>query len=230
MNSSAAQPYHPSETDAESTDVRLRNSAIKLFSAKGYDATSIREIIEDARVTRPVLYYYFKSKEDLFTKLIESEFQAGLRDLDEAIAAGADFRDTLIRIMRCSFERAEASPELVQMMLQFFFSPPDVAVSLDRRALANERIHRIAAAMQQGLDAGEIAGGDAYAFTIVFSGIMDMHIMAKSGRPEGRLTPDLAESLVDLFLSGARAGGALRTPLESSFDFDVTSTNAREQT
>ncbi|MGC9053361.1 MAG: TetR/AcrR family transcriptional regulator, partial [Candidatus Hydrogenedens sp.] len=55
-----------------STEERLLKSALKLFSEKGYEGTSIREIIEDAGVTRPVLYYYFQNKEDLFRKLVES--------------------------------------------------------------------------------------------------------------------------------------------------------------
>lgn len=226
MSSSATTPYNNPDPDALSTEARLRDSAVKLFCSKGYDATSIREIIEDAGVTRPVLYYYFKNKEDLFVKLIESEFEAGLDELDEAIAQGKDFRDTLIRIMRCQFERAESSPELVQMMLQFFFAPPDFAVGIDRRELANERIRRIAAVIRRGLETNAISGGDAYSLTVVFSGIMDMHVMAKSGRPEGKLTAELAESLVDLFLNGARAGSALKTPIESSFDFESASSDA----
>lgn len=214
----------PSElVDQQSTEERVRASAIKHFAAKGYDATSIRDIIEDAGVTRPVLYYYFKNKEDLFIKLIAREFEQGLRELDDAIAAGSDFRDKLIRIMAASFERAEKSPELVQMMLQFFFSPPDAAVGIDRRVLANQRVHRVARLIQEGLDSGEIAGGDAYSLTLVFSGIMDMHIMAKSDRPEGRLAPELAESLVDLFLNGVRSGASLRHAIKSGFDFHTAS-------
>lgn len=207
------------------TEARLRSSAIKLFAAKGYDATSIRDIIEDAGVTRPVVYYYFKNKEDLFSSLVESEFRDGLREMDAQISMASNFRDALIRIARISFAHAEESPEIVQMLLQFFFAPPEGGVAIDRRAFANERMRRIASVVQGGLDAGEISGGDAYSLAVVFSGIMDMHVMAKSSRPEGRLTPELAESLVDLFLNGARAGHELRSPLRSSFDFESAGGN-----
>ncbi|HOH51706.1 MAG TPA: helix-turn-helix domain-containing protein, partial [Candidatus Hydrogenedentes bacterium] len=49
-------------------EARLLESALKIFSEKGYEGTSIREIIEGAGVTRPVLYYYFQNKEDLFRR------------------------------------------------------------------------------------------------------------------------------------------------------------------
>jgi AcrR family transcriptional regulator len=45
---------------------RLLETAIGMFAAKGYAGTSVREIVERAAVSKPVLYYYFKSKEGLF--------------------------------------------------------------------------------------------------------------------------------------------------------------------
>jgi len=49
---------------ANGAEIRLLEGALSLFSKKGYEGASVREIIEEAGVTRPVLYYYFKNKED----------------------------------------------------------------------------------------------------------------------------------------------------------------------
>ena len=40
-----------------------------LFSKKGYDAVSIREIAEAAGVTKPAIYYYFEGKKTLYDNL-----------------------------------------------------------------------------------------------------------------------------------------------------------------
>lgn len=48
---------------------RLLNAALQLFAEKGYEATSVREIALAAEVTKPTLYYYFKSKEGLYLEL-----------------------------------------------------------------------------------------------------------------------------------------------------------------
>ena len=40
--------------------------ALELFSAKGYEGVSVSELTEAAGITKPTLYYYFKSKEGLF--------------------------------------------------------------------------------------------------------------------------------------------------------------------
>ena len=40
---------------------RLLETATELFAEKGYAGASVREIVEKAGVSKPVLYYYFKS-------------------------------------------------------------------------------------------------------------------------------------------------------------------------
>ncbi len=49
---------------------RLLDVALQLFAKKGFEATSVREIASAAEVTKPTLYYYFKSKEGLYLELV----------------------------------------------------------------------------------------------------------------------------------------------------------------
>ena len=44
---------------------KILQVAMGFFAQKGYEATSTREIVEAAGVTKPMLYYYFGSKEGL---------------------------------------------------------------------------------------------------------------------------------------------------------------------
>lgn len=46
-------------------------SAIKLFSNKGFEGTSVREIAADAGVNVAMINYYFESKEKLFESVVE---------------------------------------------------------------------------------------------------------------------------------------------------------------
>ena len=47
------------------------NTAIKLFSEKGYESTSIEEITAVAGVAKGSLYYHFPTKEDVFDFLLD---------------------------------------------------------------------------------------------------------------------------------------------------------------
>jgi AcrR family transcriptional regulator len=56
-------------TEAASTRDRILNVAIELFTEKGYDGTSLREIAERLAVTKAAIYYHFASKEDILMAL-----------------------------------------------------------------------------------------------------------------------------------------------------------------
>lgn len=53
------------------TKRRIFNTAIKIFSEKGYDNASVEEITAIAGVAKGSLYYHFSKKEDIFDMLLE---------------------------------------------------------------------------------------------------------------------------------------------------------------
>ena len=53
---------------------RLLEGAAELFTQKGYAATTVREIVAAAGVTKPVLYYYFRNKEGIYLELMREAF------------------------------------------------------------------------------------------------------------------------------------------------------------
>jgi len=195
-------PSAPSDS-ANAAEKKLLSSALRLFSQKGYEGTSIREIIEGAGVTRPVLYYYFQNKEDLFRRLVETKFGELTKAMEEIKQSYSDTIGRLKSIIRRTFEMAEDDPEAVRLILQVYFSPPQCGPRVRGSELGRNRFRLIESIMREGLEKAELSGGDARALALVFLGIMDMHVMAKSDRPEMRLTPELAEGLVDLFFYGA---------------------------
>ena len=57
------------------------NAAMELFARKGYTGSSIREICQAAGVTKPVLYYHFRSKEQLYQELMLDIFNQTRKNL-----------------------------------------------------------------------------------------------------------------------------------------------------
>lgn len=52
----------------------ILDAAIRVFARQGYPATSVSEIIDEAKVARGTFYLYFKSKKDIFNTLIDRFF------------------------------------------------------------------------------------------------------------------------------------------------------------
>jgi AcrR family transcriptional regulator len=69
----------------EKTDKRdqILQVAEQLFSDKGFDGTSVRDIAEQANVNLAMISYYFGSKEKLLKSLIEERFSTTNRLLEE---------------------------------------------------------------------------------------------------------------------------------------------------
>ncbi len=53
------------------TKRKIFETSMKLFSEKGYEATSIEEITATAGMAKGTLYYHFSSKEEIFTFLVQ---------------------------------------------------------------------------------------------------------------------------------------------------------------
>ena len=63
------------------TRTRIQEIAVRLFTEKGYEATSLREIAEALGMTKAALYYHFRTKEDIISSLVQDR----IRHLDELI-------------------------------------------------------------------------------------------------------------------------------------------------
>ncbi len=61
------------------------STALEIFCEKGYDKTSINDIIERVGVTKGAFYYYFKSKEDILQLLADAQVKPIL-DITKQIA------------------------------------------------------------------------------------------------------------------------------------------------
>lgn len=57
---------------------RIIRASIRLFSEKGFDATRVSEIADASKVNKALIYYYFKSKEDILDYMVQSIFQSAV--------------------------------------------------------------------------------------------------------------------------------------------------------
>lgn len=61
-------PYPKSHK--ENSRRRILDSAVKLFSANGYDGVTLNELMQDAKLTRGAFYAHFDSKRTLYTEAV----------------------------------------------------------------------------------------------------------------------------------------------------------------
>lgn len=64
------------EERSEKSKQLILDAALKLFSHKGYGATSVRDIAEEAELSKGNVYHHFPDKEAIFRALIDRYFEA----------------------------------------------------------------------------------------------------------------------------------------------------------
>jgi TetR/AcrR family transcriptional regulator len=109
----------------------ILNCALQLFSAKGYDAVSINDIVGMAGITKPTLYYFFGNKEGLFRELLKSNYDM----LNASLLNNChyepheehyfeDVYPVLLKIVKAYFSFANRNSEFYLMSLALTFAPP----------------------------------------------------------------------------------------------------------
>lgn len=76
----------------------ILDAAEELFVTKGFDATSINDILERVGVARGTLYYHFKSKEEILNAMIERMTETLLKKAGQI--AGQKDKPVLQRLTR----------------------------------------------------------------------------------------------------------------------------------
>jgi AcrR family transcriptional regulator len=71
---------------SEETKTRILESAIKLFSSRGYNKASVDEICREAGISKGAFYHHFESKQALFLALLDG----WLKTIDTAIEESKD--------------------------------------------------------------------------------------------------------------------------------------------
>lgn len=100
---------------AGSTRDRILDVALDLFSRKGYEGTSIRDIAEEMSMTKAAVYYHFPSKEELLADVLNPAMARVGRVLEEHEpvrdpAGRRAFVTALVEVI------AEVGPRVVMML------------------------------------------------------------------------------------------------------------------
>ena len=104
---------------------RLLDTALDLFSRRGYEGTGVQEIVATAGVTKPTLYHYFGSKIGVLNALLDRDGKQLLNQLKEAAVYSGDLPATLEAIVDAYFRFAKEHPSFYRLTLGLTFLPPE---------------------------------------------------------------------------------------------------------
>lgn len=150
----------PRPNAEEGVRTRLLEAAGELFARKGYAATTVREIVERAGVTKPVLYYHFGSKEGIYLALMGEAFGIFNATLEGAVAEGGGAREKIERVFDSLFTLMLEHLDVLRVIHSIYYGPPQGAPFFDFDAYHQTLVDRLRALVEEGMRSGEFRLAD----------------------------------------------------------------------
>jgi outer membrane protein len=136
---------------------RLLDAGLKLFANRGYAGTAVQDITEEAKVTKPTLYYYFESKEGLFQALVDQAMDERLRLMQQAAPPEKPTVDQLTDIITALTGFARRQPDLLRLTFAIAFAADgEYPTGFKKQAKMRASFEFIAGIVQVGLDRGAL--------------------------------------------------------------------------
>ncbi len=184
---------------------RILKAATALFSEKGYASSSVREIVELAGVTKPVLYYYFENKEGLFRAILAWALQLQEEVLTAVIQYPGAMLDRLIHLSQQAYQRVMENQDLFKMIHMLIFGPPQGVPAYDFDAYHRRMVQAIQTIYLQALEKGEVRKADSEDAAMMLLSVLDFCFHWYHVHPESA-DVKRPERLLRLAFQGIRPG------------------------
>ncbi len=97
-------------------------TALALISEKGPESVSMREIAQKLSITKPMIYYYFKDKNELIKQVFLSKANE-LNELDLDISKNVEIEDVIFNIVKKHYHLFSANPEVLKCVFKIIDAP-----------------------------------------------------------------------------------------------------------
>jgi len=193
--------------EAEETRKSVLDAALRVFSRKGYAAAALKEIAEEAGVTRGAIYHHFGNKEKLYAVLADDASAQEWALVDLAIEEGGTFTEIISRIMIYHANLLEDDPryrEVVMLTLTSSQASSGPAALTERQYLeAKAVVDQVAGYFQMGIAHGELREDlDAYAGARAMLSLQNGLAYLWLANRDAFSLKESAPALIDVFLKG----------------------------
>ncbi|SDF94156.1 TetR/AcrR family transcriptional regulator [Klenkia brasiliensis] len=142
-------------------EAQILEHATRLFAERGFAATSLQDIAEAAGLTRPALYHYVRSKDDLLSRLVEELTEGPADELgrinaDTSVPPVQRLRDMAFAVAR----NQTRNPERFRLLIRSEAELPAELADVYRRG-RRRVLREFTAVIEEGVQAGQLRPTDA---------------------------------------------------------------------
>jgi len=198
----ALSPWAPAGKRAQQREVKrnaVLQTAAQLFNERGFHATSLDDIAERLNVSKPTLYYYVESKDQILLECVKTALDLMQAGIGEVRAAGGSAIDQLKACMR--IYSGVVTQDFGMCVIRIGEDPLPAPLRKELRRLKAGIDGQFRRLIEDGVAEGSIAPCDPKMAAFMLAGALSW--IGRWYRPDGELTPDqIADQGIELLLNG----------------------------
>lgn len=177
-------------------------TAARMFNERGFHATSLDDVAERLHVTKPTLYYYIKSKDDILLECVRHALAMMQEGIAEVRQGGGRALDQLVACMR--IYASIVTQDFGQCVIRIGEDPLPPPLKKELRRLKAGIDHEFRHLIAEGVAEGSLAPCDPKLAAFMLAGALSW--IGRWYRPDGHLSPaQIADQGIALLLHGVRA-------------------------
>ena len=189
--------------DGQTVPERLVEASRRLFAEKGFEGTSVQDVVDAAGVTKGAMYHYFDSKDDLLAEIYARVLRLQMERLETFVKTDAPVED---RVLAAAADVVVTTIEHLDSTTVFFRSLHQLSV--DKREEVRRERRRYHDAFRGMIHEGQQTGvfrDDISGDLVVdyfFGSVHHLPMWWKPGRVPG--AAEVGESFATLLIDGLR--------------------------
>lgn len=96
---------------------QIAKAAIKVFSKKGFEGSTTKEIAKCAKVSEGTIFRYFKTKKDILLYMIDLLTEQNLQNYQKEIQQGQDAKTALKQMLKLHYRLIVAHSDIFKVIL-----------------------------------------------------------------------------------------------------------------
>ena len=175
-------------------------AARKMFREKGYEHTTISEIVAEAGVAQGTFYLYFSSKKHVVLALAQQPMEELIRKLTAGYVDAQSFEERLRILVKVAFQVGRENPDLCRLLHVGGAAPSGEIENTAESLLVQEGV---VAMFNVAIEAGEMTPMDpeiaARLLMRMMHGTMQEAFCFDDGRDADRLETTMTQIVVNAF-------------------------------
>lgn len=184
---------------------QLLEIACRLFAQRGFNGTSLRDIAEEAQITKAALYYHFPNKEALFNKIVLESLEALVEQVRVACEQVKTPEEKVRTFMLTMAENFQHNREAWMASSNAFRTHDEPSASKDKALELRDSYEQLLRGfIREGVVSGQFRAVDPALTGRVL--LASINGMSRWHNPLGKLTAiKVVEQFIDIVLGGVRA-------------------------